>query len=69
MKTPNYAAELINTMQSHNETPNYMINYLQALITGFQRDAETGDLTPKRLLQDLARACEVTTQLYNRRTK
>lgn len=66
--TPNYAAELINTMQSHNESPSYMVSYLQALIAGFQRDAEAGTLTSKRILEDLDRALEVTTALYNRKS-
>lgn len=66
MNTPNYAVQLVRTMQDNNESPNFIVGYLQALITGFQRDAEVGDLTPKRLLEDLSRACEVTTDRYNR---
>jgi hypothetical protein len=68
MKNPNYAAQIISTMTAHNESPGYMLGYFKQLVTAFQRDAEAGDLTPKRLLEDLALACEVTTDLYNRRS-
>lgn len=65
MSTPNYAAIIIDTMTAHNESPSYILGYFKELVTGFQRDADAGDLTPKRLLEDLARACEITTDLYN----
>ena len=64
-----YATQIVKTMTAHNESPGYMLGYFKELVTGFQRDAEAGDLTPKRLLEDLNRAYEVTTDLYNRRSK
>lgn len=66
MNTPNYAEQIVATMQAHNESPTYMLGYFQALLTKIQREAEEGKTTPKRLLEELAHACDVTKDLYNR---
>jgi hypothetical protein len=62
----NYIAEIVNIMQSNSESPSFIVGYLQAVIDGFQQDAEHGVITPQRLLEemqmrlDLARATTKT---------
>lgn len=65
MKNPDYAAQLMESMQAGNAGPEYIANYFRELITEFQRDAEAGCLTPERLLTALAHDCEVTSRLFN----
>jgi hypothetical protein len=54
MKNPNYAAQIVSTMQAQNRPAWQIVGYLEAILTGIQCAAEDQRTSPELILEDLS---------------